>query len=154
MKAILSNRIYLNCEVNSDLDLHLRTELMYELSQEPVSPYPLIINNSIRISPTVMSIPSGRLDLIPEDYEIVDRRIDEWVELFPPKFTPRDNQQEAINYITGNGLINAKVGWGKTIAGLGLIYKFAQKTLIITTTTTIRDMWVKEIKQHMLRKKN
>jgi superfamily II DNA or RNA helicase len=147
-KAILSNRIYLNCERGSELDHKLMESLMYELSQEPISPYPLIINNTVRVSDTVISIPSGRLDLIPEEYEVVDRRVDEYVELFPPKFIPRENQQEAIDFIQGNGLVNAKVGWGKTIAGLGLIYKFGQKALIITTTT-IRDMWVNEIKKHM-----
>lgn len=35
--------------------------------------------------------------------------------------------------------------FGKTIVGLGIAHKHQQKTLIITTTTTIRDMWINEI---------
>ena len=38
--------------------------------------------------------------------------------------------------------------WGKSICAMGLIAKYQLKTLIVTTTTVIRDMWVKEIKQH------
>lgn len=37
--------------------------------------------------------------------------------------------------------------WGKTVAGLGIVHKLKQKTLIITTTTTIRDMWIKEVRK-------
>lgn len=38
--------------------------------------------------------------------------------------------------------------WGKSIAGLAIAHKLQQKTLIVTTTTIIRDMWLKEVKQH------
>ena len=148
-KAVLSNRIYLNCEKGSELDLELMSALTYEISQEPISPYPLVIRNMIRISNTVVSIPSGRLDMIPEDYEIIDKRTKAEVVIPDPLFTPRENQQESIDFLSENGLLNAKVGWGKTIAGLGLIHKFQKKALIITTTTTIRDMWISEIEKHL-----
>ena len=147
MKAVLSNRIYINCQKGSELDKSLCKELTYEICRQPVSEYPLIIRNTTRVNDEIITIPSGRLDLIPEDYELIDRRVDNPVVIPKPTFIPRGNQQECIDYITANGLVNAKPGWGKTIAGLGLAYKFQQKTLIITTTTIIRDMWIKEVEK-------
>jgi superfamily II DNA or RNA helicase len=146
-KAVISNRIYLNCAAGSDLELELGKALRYEISQEPVSEYPLIINNLLRITDNVVSIPAGCVSLIPEDYIITDKRCYAPVDICQPKFVPRENQQECIDYICDNGLVNAKVGWGKTIAGLGIAHKLQQKTLIITTTTTIRDMWIKEVEK-------
>lgn len=146
-KAIITNRIYMHCEEGSELAAKLSKELTYKLSREPISPYPLVIRNLTRISRDKVSIPSGRVDLIPEDYEIVDRRVEVPLEIPEPSFTLRGNQQEAVDYIEESGIINAKVGWGKTIAGLGLIHKLGQKALIVTTTTTIRDMWAQEIEK-------
>lgn len=146
-KAVLSNRIYLNCTAGSKLDRELSQSLTYEIDQQPISQYPIIIRNIIRISPTVVSIPSGCTHYIPDDYEIVDRRSFPAVSIPEPKFTPRESQQEAITLITDNGLVEAPVSYGKTIVGLGIAHKLQTKTLIITTTTTIRDMWVKEIKK-------
>lgn len=147
MKAVISNRIYINCERGSELDLSLCAELTYEISQQPISPYPVIIRNVTRISDKVVTIPTGRADLIPDDYVIVDKRATIPVNLPTPSFVPRQDQQDCIDYISHNGLVNAKPGWGKTIAGLGLAHKFQQKTLIITTTTVIRDMWIKEVEK-------
>lgn len=147
MKAVLSNRIYLNCDQGSELDKELMQTLTYEISQEPISPYPEMIYNMIRVTPKSVSIPIGRLDLIPEGYNIIDRRSFVPAEIPEPKFTPRPNQQEAIDWFDCGGIINAKVGWGKTIAGLGVAHKLQQKTLIICTTSTIRDMWMAEIRK-------
>ncbi len=146
-KAILSNRIYLNCEVGSALEKKLVSALTYTIDQMPVSEYPLVIKNVTRVAPTVVSIPSGRVDLIPEGFEIVDKRCYVPALIPKPSFVPRDSQQEAIDLLDDNGLANAPVGFGKTIIGLGVAWKLQQKTLIITTTTTIRDMWVGEIKK-------
>lgn len=146
-KAVVSNRIYLNCELKSELRTVLNDNLVYKLSQMPVSPYPLVINNIIKVTDSIVSIPSGRLDLIPEDYEIVDKRAKTPASIPKPSFEPREDQQAAIDFIETSGLVNAKPGWGKTIAGLGIAHKFQQKTLIITTTTIIRDMWIKEVEK-------
>lgn len=148
-KASISNRIYMNCDLGSDLDLKLCEELTYEISQEPVSEYPLILRNLTRISDKVISIPSGRLDLIPEDYVIIDKRVSVKANIPEPSFTLRASQQACVDMIRENGLINAPTSWGKSIAGLGIARKLGEKTLIITTTTTIRDMWFKEIKKWM-----
>lgn len=145
-KAVISNRIYMNCDKGSDLDKKLMKELTYELWVHG-SEYPMFIHNMIRISDKVISIPSGRLDLIPEDRTIVDKRADVPVHIPKPGFVPRDTQAACIDQMSGNGLVDAPVGWGKSIVGLGIAYKLQQKTLIICTTTTIRDMWVEEIKK-------
>jgi len=99
------------------------------------------------VSDKVVTIPAGRADLIPDEYAIIDKRAVVPINLPKPKFVPRKDQQDCIDQITHNGLVNAKPGWGKTIAGLGLAHKFQQKTLIITTTTVIRDMWIKEVEK-------
>jgi len=148
-KAVLSNRIYLNCDRGSELDKILLENLVYEIDQEPVSEYPLIIRNILRISDTAVSIPSGCERFIPEDYTIIDKRTCPEANLPEPTFSLRDSQAEAVELFSGNGLVEAPVSFGKTIVGLGLAYKFQTKTLIITTTTTIRDMWIKEIKKWM-----
>ncbi len=147
MKAVISNRIYLNVDKGSLLEKQLDEELTYSIDQMPVSEFPLIIRNCIRITDSVLSIPSGRTDLIPKDYEIIDKRTYAPVAIPVLKAVPRPSQQEAVDTLTDCGLVNAPVGFGKTIVGLGLISKYKQKTLIITTTTTIRDMWVEEVKK-------
>jgi len=143
MKAVLSNRIYLN--VTEDYARYLLGKLTYEIDQQPISPYPLRIVNVERITDTAVSIPLGREDLIPKDYQIIDKRVFPEVVIPEPSFVPRESQQEAIDQIEGSGLVEAKVGWGKTIAGLGIAYKHQTKTLIICPTTTIRDMWIQEV---------
>lgn len=145
-KAVISNRIYMNCDKGSELDKKLMKELTYELWVNG-SEFPMFIHNMIRISDKVISIPAGRLDLIPEDRTIVDKRADVPALIPTPGFEPRDTQAVCIEQMSGNGLVNAPVGWGKSIVGLGIAHKLQQKTLIICTTTTIRDMWVGEIKK-------
>lgn len=149
-KAVISNKIFLNCEVGSDLEDRLRSELTYEIDQRPISDYPLVIKHLERISKTVVAFPSGRLDLIPDDYEIVDKRCYEDADIPEPGFTLRENQAEALEFFSDgtSGLVNCKPGWGKSICAMGIIHSLQLKTLIVTTTTVIRDMWVGEIRQH------
>jgi superfamily II DNA or RNA helicase len=112
-----------------------------------MSEYPLIIRNVIRLTDKVVSIPSGREDLIPAGYEIIDKRSCPTTLITELKATLRPAQAEAVNTIVNSGLVNAPVGYGKTLVGLALAHKFQTKTLIITTTTTIRDMWIAEVKK-------
>ena len=73
MKAVLSNRIYL--EVTSEYRAFLQKELTYTIpTYNPKDP-PVIIKNMSRITDKVVTIPIGRTDLIPDGYEIVERRI-------------------------------------------------------------------------------
>jgi len=93
----------------------------------------------------ILSIPQGRLDLIPEDYEIIDKRVLEDVPFPTPKFGLRPEQQVVYDPIDDTCFINALVGWGKTFTALHLAHKFGQKTLVITHTAALRDQWCEEI---------
>lgn len=144
MKAVLSNRIFLN--VTPELRDKLCEELLYKIDRMPVSEFPEIIQNCTTITPTTCSIPCGRTDLIPEHYHIVDKRVLPPIAMPQPRFEPRDAQAEAIEKIS-NGIVKAKPGFGKTIVGLGIAHKLQTKTLVICTTTAIRDMWIAEVKK-------
>ena len=149
MKAVLSNRIYFECLIGSELDERLSNILTYEIDQQPVSEFPRIVRNVFRVTDNIVSIPSGREDLIPEGAGIKDKRVIVDADIPDPGFTLRGNQQEALDSFEGqSGIINCKPGWGKSICALALAHKFQQKTLIVCTTTTIRDMWIKEIREH------
>lgn len=144
MKAVLSNRIYLNAD--TELQTALKEELLYIIDRQPVSEFPEIIQNCSTISPKTCSIPCGREDLIPEGYQIIDKRSFPKVHIPEPGFEARGTQAEAIKLIS-SGIVKAKPGFGKTIVGLGIAHKLQTKTLVICTTTAIRDMWVAEVKK-------
>jgi superfamily II DNA or RNA helicase len=93
----------------------------------------------------ILSIPQGRLDLVPEDYEIIDKRVLEDVPFPTPKFGLRPEQQVVYDPIDDTCFINALVGWGKTFTALHLAHKFGQKTLVITHTAALRDQWCEEV---------
>ena len=93
----------------------------------------------------IISVPQGRLDLIPEDYEIVDKRVVESIPFPDPKFELRPEQQVVYDPIEDTCFINALVGWGKTFTALHLAHKFGQKTLVITHTAALRDQWCEEV---------
>lgn len=103
------------------------------------------IKNYKILTKGIISIPQGRLDLIPEDYEIVDKRITESVPFPEPKFPLRPEQQVVYDEIKDTVFINALVGWGKTFTALHLAHKFGKKTLVITHTAELRDQWAGEI---------
>jgi superfamily II DNA or RNA helicase len=145
MKAVLSNRIYLEGEP-SYIEL-LDKELTYTIPAfNPTDP-PEVIKNLARIRPTVVSIPAGRLDLIPEDYEIVDSRVLKPVEF--PEFNGKLRQSQQIVYdaVDDFAIINAWVSWGKTFTGLAIAQKLSQKTLIVVHTVPLRNQWAKEVKK-------
>lgn len=146
-KAVLSNRIYLNCAEGSDLEKHIQQELSYEICQQPRSEFPLLIKNLQRINSNVVSMPSGREDLIPEGTTLIDKRAYEDAFIPKPTFTLMEDQQRAYDWCDGSGILVCQPGWGKSICALAIAHKFQYKTLIITTTTTIRQMWVDEIKK-------
>lgn len=93
----------------------------------------------------ILSIPQGRLDLVPDDYEIIDKRVCEAIPFPKPLFELRPEQQVVYDPIDDTCFINALVGWGKTFTALHLAYKFGQKTLVITHTAALRDQWCEEI---------
>ena len=73
MKAVISNRIYLEC--TREYREVLSKELTYTIAGRGPDDPPQVIKNMQRIRENLVSIPIGRTDLIPDDYEIVDKRI-------------------------------------------------------------------------------
>ena len=145
MKAVLSNRIYLNVtEAQRDL---IDRELTYKIpTYNPLDP-PLIIKNMARVRKDMITIPSGREDLIDDDYEVVDKRV-----LIPAEFPEfqydlRPSQEEVYQKVEDNCIINAWVSWGKTFTALAIAAKLKQKTLVVVHTIALRSQWEKEVEK-------
>ena len=145
MKAVISNRIYL--EVTQEYKDFLSKELTYAIPTYNPNDPPQVIKTMVRIRADLVSIPVGRTDLIPDDYEIVDKRLIK-PEQFPEfKFPLRESQQAVFDEIEDNAIINAWVSWGKTFTGLAIAGKLGQKTLIVTHTVPLRNQWAKEVEK-------
>jgi superfamily II DNA or RNA helicase len=147
-KAIISNRIYL--DTTPELTKVLQKALTYKIRKPPrpgLTHFSMfdIVKSYKMISSKVISIPIGRGDLIPEDYEVVDKRISHDMPFPNPKHPLRPGQQLVYDEVDDNCLINAAVGWGKTFTALHIARKLGQKTLIVCHNTMIRDMWKQEI---------
>ena len=145
-KAIISNRIYID-NPGVDHTKLVMTELTYKIKKETGSKqFQAIetIKNYKVLTKGIISMPQGRVDLIPNGYEIVDKRLLNPVPFPDPKFELRSDQQEIYDKVNDTCFINAKVGWGKTFTALHLARKFGQKTLVITHTTALRDQWIEE----------
>ena len=145
MKAILSNRIYLNV-TDAQRDL-IDRELTYKIpSYNPLDP-PLIIKNMARIRKAMITIPSGREDLIDDDYEVVDKRL-----LIPAEFPEfqyelRPSQEEVYYKVDDSCIINAWVSWGKTFTALAIAKKLGQKTLVVVHTLALLKQWETEVEK-------
>lgn len=146
MKAIISDRIYMGLETDSQVSL-IDKELTYAIpSYNPMDP-PTIIKNMGRIKSRLVSIPIGRMDLIPEGHEIVDKRVYIPIDFPTFKFPLRESQQEVYDDVDDNCIINAWVSWGKTFTGLAIAAKLGQKTLVIVHTVALRNQWEKEVEK-------
>jgi superfamily II DNA or RNA helicase len=147
MKAILSNRIYMDNPGNA-ITKYIANTLTYKIVKntgskkfaavETIKNYKLFNNGMI-------SIPQGRTDLVPENYEVIDKRSYNVVPFPSIKYDLRPEQQEIYEIANDTCFINALVGWGKTFTALHIARKWQQKTLIITHTTALRDQWYEEI---------
>ena len=143
MKAVLSNRIYL--EVNTETHNKIEKELTYTLAPRMPSDPPIVFKTIRFIREGLVSIPIGREDLIPSDYEIVDKRVTSPVEHEKFKFELRPSQKRVHDEVNDNAIINAWVSWGKTFTGLAIAAKLGQKTLVVTHTTNLRNQWEKDV---------
>ena len=74
MKAVLSNRIYM--EVTPSYQSYVDKELTYSIPPRRPTDPSIFIKNMGVIRAGLVSLPIGRTDLIPEDYEVVDKRND------------------------------------------------------------------------------
>lgn len=144
MKAVISNRIYL--ETDRRLQNAIQEELTYNIPTYGDSA-DLVIHNYSVFRPGIMSLPVGRVDLIPEHYEIVDKRVTKEIEYPEFQGTLRPSQAAVYDDIDDNALINAKVSWGKTFTGLAIAGKLKQKTLIILHTVPLMTQWAKDIRK-------
>jgi superfamily II DNA or RNA helicase len=131
-------------ECGKDYEKHLDETLTYVIPPYNPMGVPEVLSNMARIRPGLVSIPVGRTDLIPEGYEIVDKRQEVSVDF--PKFTGtlRPSQLIAYDQVDGNAVINAWVSWGKTFTALAIAAKLKQKTLVIVHTVPLRNQWAKE----------
>lgn len=144
-KAIISNRIFI--ETDLELEKNLFDNLTYKIPAYRSDLPPTIITTARLIKPGLMSIPSGRTDLIPEYYDIIDKRVEVPVEFPPFKFDLRPSQQAIYEEINSNAFINAWTSFGKTFTALAIAGKLSQKTLIVVHTLALRDQWAKEVEK-------
>ena len=145
MKAVLSNRIYIEC--TNEYQEYLDKELTYSIPPRRPTDPPIIIKNMGVVRAGLVTLPIGRMDLIPDDYEIVDKRVELPIEPLDFKFTLRDSQQSVYDEVEGSCIINAWVSWGKTFTALAIANKLQQKTLIVTHTLALRGQWEKEVQK-------
>jgi superfamily II DNA or RNA helicase len=145
VKAVISNRIFL--EVTPEYKEFLSKELTYKIPSPNRMDPPLVIKNMSRIRTNLVSIPIGRIDLIPEDYEIVDKRVTSPIDFPEFKFNLRDSQKAVYEDIQDNAIINAWVSWGKTFTGLAIAGKLKQKTLVVVHTVALRTQWANEVEK-------
>jgi superfamily II DNA or RNA helicase len=144
-KAVLSNRIWVNFD--EELYLKAKEKLTYKIPSKVPGDPPTTICLLNKIGTEFLTFPIGNQDLIPEDYEIVDKRVLNPVDFPEFKFNLRPNQKLVHDAVEGNCLINANVSWGKTFTGIAIAHKLAQKTLVITHTVNLRDQWVAEVEK-------
>jgi len=148
MKAIITNRIYMDDpgKLNSKFIID---QLTYKFKKNTGSKKFSVIETvrNYRLLPKgILSIPQGRTDLIPDGYEILDKRVTNTVPFPTPKYNLREDQLEVYTEAKDTCFINALVGWGKTFTALHIAHKWSQKTLIVTHTTALRDQWCDEVK--------
>lgn len=145
MKAVISNKIYL--EVTQEYKEKLSKELTYKVPSSNPNDPPIVIKNMARVRSNLVTIPVGRVDLIPEDYEVIDKRVLKPVILPEFKYTLRPSQKAVYDELNDNAIVNAWTSWGKTFTGLAIAGKLGQKTLVVVHTTSLRNQWAEEVKK-------
>lgn len=145
-KALISNRIYLD-NPGKDATKAITKALTYKFNPQSAMYGKVEIVKNYKILPGgILSIPQMRDDLIPEDYEIMDKRVKVPIGTFPaPIYDLYQDQKIIYDQVSDSCIINARVGWGKTYTALHIAHKLNQKTLIITHTTALRDQWIADI---------
>jgi superfamily II DNA or RNA helicase len=144
-KAVISNRIYLNR--TKELHDELLKKLTYKLIPKTPSMPAEIYCDVTRINKDILTIPSGRVDLIPKDYEVVDKRTIHPVTFPQFNFILRESQQQVYDSATDNCIIHANPSWGKTFTAIAIATNLKQKTLVIVHTKFLMEQWAKEVKK-------
>jgi len=150
-KAVISNRIYIS-EPPEGFE-EIKKALTYKIIVKGATKGGKavqnieVIRNYKMLPRNIISIPQGRQDLIPEGYEILDKRVIVDMPFPTPTKALRPEQLEVFNNVNESCFINALVGWGKTFTALYCAMKLGQKTLVITHTTMLRDQWITEARE-------
>lgn len=150
IKIIVSNKVYL--KPPEELIKILERNYVFEIYEHHSQKYPKIVRQINRISEEVYCIERGSLEFIVEwltnngyEFTIVDRTVECPVNINTMILPPREDQTPIIEAYSKDSIINAIPGFGKTATAIGIISKLQQRTLIVCTTTAIRDNWVSEI---------
>jgi len=144
-KAVLSNRIFMNA--TDALHKQIDAELTYTIPPRmPMDP-PIKHKTCRKVSKDILSLPYGRQDLIPEDYEIVDKRVAHPIDFPELKITLFPSQQEIHDQVEDSCIVNALPGWGKTFTALAIAKKLGQRTLVVVHNTSLRSQWIKNVKE-------
>ena len=134
-------------ECTPEMQSRIDKELTYLIpSHNPIDP-PQVITNMGIVRNGLISLPIGRIDLVPKNYEVIDKRIKIPADFPKFKYELRKSQQDVYDNIDDNVIINAWVSWGKTFTGLAIASKLQQKTLVITHTVALRNQWAKEVEK-------
>jgi superfamily II DNA or RNA helicase len=144
-KAVLSNRILL--PFDPALYARLKKKLTYKIPSRIFNEPPTTKLTIKRMGDKLISLPSGRQDLIPSDHVIIDKRTCPEAEFPEFNFTLRPNQKDIYDQVDGNCLINANTSWGKTFTAIAIAKKLGLKTLVITHTTILRKQWEDEVRK-------
>ena len=154
IKIIKSNKIYL--KPPEELLKLLEKQFTFEIYEHPQQQYPKIIRQINKISDEVYCIERGALNFITTwlnengfEYTIVDKTVSVPTALPKMLLPPREDQLEIINAFLETGIINGSPGYGKTAAAIAIASRLQERTLVVCTTTAIRDNWVGEIKKFL-----
>lgn len=156
MKVVLSNRVWGTSELDAqeirDACSH-RIELSsYEAfmaSQRGGLPYRMERTYTTP-APNVFSIPIGRIDLLPKDTEIVDKRVSLPIMSFPAfTATLRESQANCVAFAERHNscIIRARPGWGKTFTALAIAARLKQRCLVVVHTKKLLEQWVEEVEK-------
>lgn len=150
-KLVVSNKLYFSCTDMTKLS-QLEKALTYQIESMGLSNHPRFVKRLGKVAKDTWWAPIGNIEYIKEvlaadEYEIVDKRSLVPVVIPEPSFTLRGDQQLIVDEFHDSCIVNGKPGFGKTLTALAIAYKMQQKTLVICTTTTIRDQWVAEVKK-------
>ena len=147
MKAVISNKIYIS--VDDEFKAELQAKLTYPLIRRGRGgkPIPYKYRDYINVRKDIIAIPVGRTDLIPEGFEIVDKRVAPTAKFPTFNMTLREDQQEVYDLVEGSHIINAQPSWGKTFSGIAIARKLGLKTIVVVHTLFLLDQWVAEIEK-------
>ncbi len=112
-KAIISNRIYFKPVDLKEVIKTLTYRIESKSGQKGKFKNIEIIKNYRILPQDVVSVPQGRVDLIPEGFTVIDKRVTNPVPFPTPRHALREGQQVIYDQVTDSCFINALVGWGK-----------------------------------------